>query len=97
MSNNGYGKIERNEGRISVERLQQIADTFEMKVKDILDFDEHAVNHFTPNQPNHVNDQMVSKDVITLNERKLYEETIASLRELLKIKNEIIESFRKKK
>jgi transcriptional regulator with XRE-family HTH domain len=36
MSVNGYGKIERNEVDINIEKLQQVAQLFEIKPEDLL-------------------------------------------------------------
>jgi len=42
ITTNGYGKIERGETTISVERLNQIADVFGVELNDILHLDERV-------------------------------------------------------
>lgn len=41
MSDNGLGKIERGETRISLQRLEQIADALKVTVHDLMAFDPH--------------------------------------------------------
>lgn len=36
MSKNGYGKLERGESRITIEHLEQIANTFNIDIVDLL-------------------------------------------------------------
>ncbi|MEY5047613.1 MAG: hypothetical protein RLZZ175_972 [Bacteroidota bacterium] len=49
MSVNGYGKIERNEVDINIEKLQQVAQLFEVKPEDLLkdgmNFNNTGDNH----------------------------------------------------
>jgi transcriptional regulator with XRE-family HTH domain len=95
MSVNGYGKIERNEGHVSVDRLEQIARVFELDVKDIFDFNSDITSQQAQNLQSARAD--VFRNSVTADERKLYELTIASLRELLKMKDEMIEEIQKRK
>ena len=95
MSVNGYGKIERNEGHVSLERLEQIAKVFEIEVKDILDLDENMTGRHLLNQ--HKDRVQVLQSTVALDERKRYEDTIVSLLELLKMKDEMIVELQKKK
>jgi transcriptional regulator with XRE-family HTH domain len=94
MSVNGYGKIERNEAHISIDRLEQIAKVFGTDIKYILDFDEHSVlNHDSSRHPFYASDHNAP---ITDNERRLYEESISTMKELLKLKDDVIEDLRHK-
>jgi len=43
LSLNGYGKIEREETELTLRRLQEISQILEVKVFDLLDFDENKV------------------------------------------------------
>jgi transcriptional regulator with XRE-family HTH domain len=47
MSLAGYGGIERGETDISITRLAQIADTFEITLTDLLGWNENQVFNFT--------------------------------------------------
>ena len=95
MSVNGYGKIERNEGHVSLERLEQIAKVFGMHVKDILDLDENITHQHLRNQ--HTERVQTLQQAITTDERKRYEDTIVSLLELLKMKDEMLQELQNKK
>ncbi len=46
---NAYGKLERGETRLSVERLQQISNVFEVPVTSILEMDEGVSFNFSQN------------------------------------------------
>ena len=95
MSVNGYGKIERNEGHVSLKRLEQIAKVFGMHVKDILDLDENITHQHLRNQ--HTERVQTLQQAITTDERKRYEDTIVSLLELLKMKDEMLQELQNKK
>ena len=43
LSLNGYGKIEREETELTINRLSEIAQILEVKVFDLLGFDENKV------------------------------------------------------
>lgn len=47
MSLTGYGEIERGKTDIPITRLQQIADTFEISLPDLLNWNENKVFNFT--------------------------------------------------
>ncbi len=47
MSLTGYGEIERGKTDIPITRLQQIADTFEIPLPDLLSWNENKVFNFT--------------------------------------------------
>ncbi|MCR6641725.1 MAG: helix-turn-helix transcriptional regulator [Sporocytophaga sp.] len=97
ISQPSYSKIETDEASISQDRLEQIAKALEVSVSDILAFDEKVI--FT--QLNNKNASMgynstVNQYGITDNERKLYEDKIKLLEELLEIKKQEIEKLKGK-
>ncbi len=82
MSQTGYSNIERDETDISLSRLQQIAKVLEIKLQDLLGFDEKMMfsgvmnNNATGGQ----NGVIFSSETFE-RERKLYEEQIKQLKE----------------
>ena len=77
ISVTGYGKIERNEVDINIERLQEIAQALQTKPEDILAFDEKYIfNSYDKSTAQVINNHSVSDP-----ERKLYESHIAFLNE----------------
>lgn len=82
MSPQGYGKIERDEADVSFTRLEQIAKVFNMKVEEMIAFDEKVIfNNFGT-----ANDQSfsVNYESVSNKERELYEKTIKLLEEKIK-------------
>jgi len=75
MSQSSYSRIESNEIDVSVIKLQQIADLFEIKVNELIDFDS---KYFF----NNVNAQTINGDlnIISDRERVLYEQQIQNLK-----------------
>ena len=94
MSVNGYGKIERNEGSISVDRLVQIAHVLEVDIKYILDFE--TATSIISSSNLHIEQHPGFSDGLPCAERRLYEENIASLKELIKLKDEVIAELKSK-
>ncbi len=45
ITTNGYGKIERGETTLSIDRLNQLASVFGVELNDILHLDERVVYH----------------------------------------------------
>lgn len=82
MSQTGYSNIERDETDISLSRLQQIAKVLEIRLQDLLGFDEKMMfsgvvnNNATGGQ----NGVIFSSEDFD-RERKLYEEQIKQLKE----------------
>jgi transcriptional regulator with XRE-family HTH domain len=75
MSQNGYGKIERDEVDVPFSRLEQIADVLQVNVSTLVNFDEKNVfnNYGNMNDHSHIN------FCCTVNEMKLYEDKIKLL------------------
>ena len=83
MSVAGYGKIEREDTDVPFSRLEQIAHTFNMKIEDLVGFDEQIVYNIMHNQTgiNHFYNGSVSNDIIESFKKtiKLLEEKVARL------------------
>jgi transcriptional regulator with XRE-family HTH domain len=77
MSITGYGKIERDEVSINMDRLQQISKVLEVGVETIIGFDENvAFNNF-----NSKIEQQIGRYDMPMEMKKLYEENIQLLKE----------------
>ncbi|TAH20133.1 MAG: XRE family transcriptional regulator [Cytophagales bacterium] len=81
MSQTGYSNIERDETDVSLSRLQQIAKVLEIKLQDLLGFDEKMlfVGTMTNNNTNQAG--VIFSSETFERERKLYEEQIKQLKE----------------
>jgi transcriptional regulator with XRE-family HTH domain len=64
LSMSGYGKIERDETEITLQRLQEIAEILETNYNTILSFDEKHIFNFTNNQSANgiVQNQQITKN-----------------------------------
>jgi transcriptional regulator with XRE-family HTH domain len=80
ISQTGYSNIERDETDISLSRLQQIAKVLEIKLQDLLGFDEKALLIGSMSNNNTANGIIISSESFE-RERKLYEEQIKQLKE----------------
>lgn len=80
LSLNGYGKIEREETELTLNRLNEIAKILDVKVFDLLGFDENKIFF---NQNSHDNSTganiILQQQEVTNHERKQYESRIDSL------------------
>jgi transcriptional regulator with XRE-family HTH domain len=94
LSLQGYGRIERDEVDINVERLLEIAHIFEMKPEDILIFDEKTIfnNHGTANDKSFsvIHEHQSSK------QDALYEDKIKLLEDKNQLQAEMIEMLKEK-
>lgn len=100
LSVNQYGKLERNEAKLSLERLTQIAQALDVAVEEILAFDGETVyfgntnsifNHF-----NIVSDSGVqNQGGLAQNEREHYEDKILMLKEKINLLEELIKEIKK--
>jgi transcriptional regulator with XRE-family HTH domain len=96
MTTNGYGKIERGESTISLERLEQIAAVLEISPFDILRFDDnysYSINQMTSSAPHGV----VNNYAMQEHERHILLEQIRTLNELIATQAKLIESLAGKK
>ncbi|MFM6935573.1 MAG: helix-turn-helix domain-containing protein [Flavobacteriales bacterium] len=77
MSITGYGKIERDEVSINMDRLQKISHVLGVGVETIIGFDENvAFNNF-----NSKIEQQIGRYDMPIEMKKLYEENIQLLKE----------------
>lgn len=89
MTPNGYGKIERDESKITLDRLEEIAEALKVSVMEILGFDNNSVYISNPNSTFH-NSVLSTREVhnhnaLSDNERNLYEDKIRLLEDMIKI------------
>ena len=89
MTQGAYSKIEMGESDISVTRLEKIAKLFDMKLEELLTFDNVVFN--TTNNPNGGNVMSQITYTISENERKLYEKQIETLRDEVDFLKKLLE------
>lgn len=95
ITTNGYGKIERGESAINIDRLEQIATILGITAMDIMQFDESIIfniNTMTNSAPNGI----VNNYSITTEERDLLLAQIKSLNEVVERQNKLIDLLMKK-
>jgi transcriptional regulator with XRE-family HTH domain len=95
ITTNGYGKIERGESAINIDRLEQIATILGISAMDIMQFDESIIfniNTMSNSAPNGV----VNNYSITTEERDLLLAQIKSLNEIIERQNKLIDLLMKK-
>ncbi len=95
ITTNGYGKIERGESAINIDRLEQIATILGISALDIMQFDESVIfniNTMSNSAPNGT----VNNYNLTNEERQFFSDQIKSLSALVEKQNKIIEILMKK-
>jgi transcriptional regulator with XRE-family HTH domain len=95
LTTNGYGKIERGESQINLERLNQIAEIFHVSPNDILDFNENTVYNFE-NMNNSAPNGTVNNYSSSEDERQLFLNQITALNHLVEKQTKLIELLIKK-
>jgi len=93
MTTSGYGKIERDESEVSYQRLEKIAEVLGIKVEDIINFNEKLVFNVMHNQTGITNGYVVNNG-ISSDEKSLYEQMIAQLKEENAYLKSIIDKLR---
>jgi len=92
LTTNGYGKIERGESTLNLDRLNQIADVFGVSTNDILNFDEsiiYNINEMNNSAPHGtVNNFSLSEE-----ERKIFNLQINALSDLIQKQNQLIQQL----
>lgn len=80
ISQTSYGNLEREETEITLKRLLQVAQILEVKIGDLLGFDENKmlVGNMTNNTTGVINGLIYNNESFE-RERKLYEERISDL------------------
>lgn len=90
MSITGYGKIERDEVSINIDRLTRISEVLGVGIETIIGFDENvAFNNF-----NSKIEQQIGRYDMPEEMRKLFEENIALLKDKIKYLEEEINRLR---
>lgn len=95
ITTNGYGKIERGESAINIDRLEQIATILGISALDIMQFDESIIfniNTMSNSAPNGI----VNNYSLTAEERELLMSQIKSLNEIIERQNKMIDLLMKK-
>jgi len=95
ITTNGYGKIERGESAINIDRLEQIATILGISAMDIMQFDESIIfniNTMSNSAPNGI----VNNYSLTTEERDLLLAQIKSLNEVVDRQNKLIDLLMKK-
>jgi transcriptional regulator with XRE-family HTH domain len=92
MTQAGYSKIERDESDISFTKLNTISDILEVKLEDLISFDEKYVFNI-------MNNQIGIKDLnlpsaLSAQERKLFEDQIQSLKDEVTFLRSIVEKLK---
>lgn len=91
MSVTGYGKIERNEVSVNVERLTKIAEILQVGVEQIIGFDDNvAFNNF-----NSTVEWQVGHYSMPIEMKKLYDDKIALLEDKIKYLTKEVSRYRK--
>lgn len=83
LSVNGYGKIERNEVDINIERLQQIAQTLEVAPEEIIRENNPVINNYAPsyNYFSVIHEYSAKLEKLYEDKTRLYEDKIKLLGE----------------
>jgi transcriptional regulator with XRE-family HTH domain len=96
MTLNGYGKIERGETAITMERLEQVSNILGMKVLDVLHFDEKVVFNIQK-MDNSAPNGIINNYPVSNSERDLFLQQIIALKEIIETQKELIQELRKRK
>jgi transcriptional regulator with XRE-family HTH domain len=94
LSTNGYGKIERGESSLSLDRLEKIARALDVSALDILKYDDSIVfniNTMNSSAPNGI----VHNYALNEEERRMLVEQIKTLHNLLNSQAALINSLMK--
>lgn len=92
LTTNGYGKIERGESSITLDRLEQIAQVLEVSTLDILQFDDNFVYNITT-MNNSATNGIVNNYSLSEAERTLLMKQIEAMQRLIDNQNKLIETM----
>ncbi len=81
ITSNGYGKIERGDSNINIDKLEKIAEILKVKLEDLLDLEKSGVA-LTDNKIKNI-DKIASIIIceVSEKERELYENQISQLKD----------------
>ncbi|THV60727.1 helix-turn-helix domain-containing protein [Chryseobacterium candidae] len=98
ISQSAYSRLEKGEIKISKEKLVQIAEVLEVKPEDIKEFDGqryfNSFNNVSDSNIESIVSGMGSEEVQLL--KKLYEDKIALMEQLMQQKDKEIEKYKSK-
>lgn len=95
LSLSAYGKIERSETGLSFDKIKEIAHILNISIAALDEFDNaNSVHIHQPNSTltNCQQGEFSSYGNLSDNERKLYEDNIKLLEEIIRIKDELLKS-----
>jgi transcriptional regulator with XRE-family HTH domain len=92
MSQTGYGNIERDETDITLKRIAQIAAALEIKIQDLMGFDENKMLVGSVNNSTGQNGVIYNNESFE-RERKLYEGRIETLEKQVEHQQKIIDTL----
>lgn len=95
LTTNGYGKIERGESNLNLDRLNQIADVFGISTQDILNFDESVIYNIQ-SMNNSAPHGTVNNFSLSEEERRILNIQIEALTNLVEKQNKLIDLLLKK-
>ena len=95
LTTNGYGKIERGESNLNLDRLNQIADVFGISTQDILNFDESVIYNIQ-SMNNSAPHGTVNNFSLSEEERRILNIQIEALTNLVEKQNKVIDILLKK-
>ncbi|MBA3901582.1 MAG: helix-turn-helix transcriptional regulator [Bacteroidetes bacterium] len=97
MSTRGYSKIESNESKPGLDKLEEISKALDIDIIDLLSFDDKQVfNNVFHNASNGNNGNIVINENVNFEkERALYEQVITGKEEQIKLLQKELEQIRK--
>lgn len=91
MSITGYGKIERNEVSVNVDRLMEISKVFGVEIEQIIGFDDNiAFNNF-----NNQIEWQVAHYSMPVEMKKLYDDKVSLLEDKIKYLMDEVERYKR--
>ena len=97
ISQSAYSRLEKGEIKISKEKLVQIAEVLEVKPEDIKEFDSQKYFNSVGNVDGDFSGSIiVGIGIEELGMKKLFEDKIALMEELMKQKDKELEKYRSK-
>jgi transcriptional regulator with XRE-family HTH domain len=88
MTQNGYGKIERDETDIPYSRLESIAKVFEVSVSDLINLNQQKIHYSITNNNSQIENVISKVEHLYNSEHQRIETRLTKLeQELLKVQN----------